>query len=770
MPTTHIHGYSDHISVKAGDRVKFMVSVEGAESYHAEIVRLINGDANPKGPGPKEEAIATNVTGEYPGRYQPIHAGSHILVDDPGALLNLNDAISLHAFVMPTTPTKGVQGIVTRCDRKRGSGWALTIDDSGRLTFSLGDNSSHSIKVTSPAALMAGVWYSVGASYDRATGRALIHLKTVVNSVNSIVGRVATLPSSPEVPTAGTTGLGGNYEFDVDKLNFTCNSYAVIAGWAATTTGDAYIVDGHYNGKIDRPRVYGRALKADDFDMLAAGREPDSKSLLARWNFSDEISANGISSDEVTDSSGNNLNGRCINAPARAMTGHNWRGREENFTHAPAEYGAIHFHDDDLDDAGWDTCFELVVPATMRSAIYAAKVTAGDAVDYIPFVVRQPPGHATAKIAFLMPTASYMAYSNELLGFAPSASEPVVGHTMVLGSDDVYLYEHPELGLSTYDHHADGSGVCYVSRLRPIPNLRPHHRFVGNVWGLAADLHLVNWLDAKSFAHDVITDEDLHREGTALLAGYKVILTGSHPEYYSSEMLDAMEDYLTSGGRLMYLGGNGFYWITSYHTTKPHRIEVRKGESGSRAWQAKPGEYYHSTTGERGGVWRNRARPPQKLVGVGFAAQGFDRSTYYSRMPDSHDPRARFILEGIAKDELIGDFGLVANGAAGSEIDRYDRSLGTPPDTMLVASSEDHSDNMQRVVEEIYFNYPGTGGTQDPGVRSDICYFTTANGGAVFSSSSIAWSGSLSHNNYDNNVSRMTANVLMRFADDEPLD
>jgi N,N-dimethylformamidase len=173
---------------------------------------------------------------------------------------------------MPTTPTKGVQGIVTRCDRKRGSGWALTIDDSGRLTFSLGDNSSRSIKVTSPDALMAGVWYSVGASYDRATGRALIHLKTVVNSVNSIVGRVATLPSSPEVPTAGTTGLGGNYEFDVDKLNFTCNSYAVIAGWAATTTGDAYIVDGHYNGKIDRPRVYGRALKADDFDMLAAGR------------------------------------------------------------------------------------------------------------------------------------------------------------------------------------------------------------------------------------------------------------------------------------------------------------------------------------------------------------------------------------------------------------------------------------------------------------------------------------------------------------------
>jgi N,N-dimethylformamidase len=44
-----------------------------------------------------------------------------------------------------------------------------------------------------------------------------------------------------------------------------------------------------------------------------------------------------------------------------------------------------------------------------------------------------------------------------------------------------------------------------------------------------------------------------------------------------------------------------------------------------------------------------------------------------------------------------------------------------------------------------------------------------AGGGAVFSTGSIAWCGSLSHNNYDNNVSRITANVLERFMDDEPL-
>ena len=54
-------------------------------------------------------------------------------------------------------------------------------------------------------------------------------------------------------------------------------------------------------------------------------------------------------------------------------------------------------------------------------------------------------------------------------------------------------------------------------------------------------------------------------------------------------------------------------------------------------------------------------------------------------------------------------------------------------------------------------------------VRADITYFTTRNGGAVFSASSIAWCGALAHNGYDNNVSRMTANVLRRFLRDEPL-
>ena len=89
--------------------------------------------------------------------------------------------------------------------------------------------------------------------------------------------------------------------------------------------------------------------------------------------------------------------------------------------------------------------------------------------------------------------------------------------------------------------------------------------------------------------------------------------------------------------------------------------------------------------------------------------------------------------------------------------------LGTPPNTYVLASSEDHTDIYLVVCEEMLINYPGTGGQESELVRADMVLYPTANGGGVFSTSSIAWPGSLSHNNYRNNVSRITKNVLDRF-------
>jgi N,N-dimethylformamidase len=342
-----------------------------------------------------------------------------------------------------------------------------------------------------------------------------------------------------------------------------------------------------------------------------------------------------------------------------------------------------------------------------------------------------------------------------------------MGRLLQFGHSDLYMYDHPELGGSLYDSHADGSGVCYSSRLRPVLNFSSrYHSWVGGhgsaLWQYNADTHLFDWLDHQGVGYDVITDEDLHREGFNLLKSYRVIMTGTHPEYHSTPMWDAMKRWLDQGGRLMYLGANGWYWRVAFHERLPGVIEVRRAEDGIRTWAAEPGEYHHSFTGELGGLWRRIGRPPNVMAAVGFIAQGFDVCSYFRRGPDSHDPRASFIFDGI-DDEIIGDFGLIGGGAAGLELDCINVALGSPPNTLRLASSENHSPLVMLVNEEFGVVPVALGGDQNDKVRADLAFAELEGGGAIFSVSSISWCGSLSHNSYDNNVSRITSNVLRRF-------
>ena len=57
-------------------------------------------------------------------------------------------------------------------------------------------------------------------------------------------------------------------------------------------------------------------------------------------------------------------------------------------------------------------------------------------------------------------------------------------------------------------------------------------------------------------------------------------------------------------------------------------------------------------------------------------------------------------------------------------------------------------------------------GTSSPLVRADMVFYETPGGGAVFSTGSIAFAGSLSPNGYRNNASRVIDNVVRRFVDE----
>ena len=149
---------------------------------------------------------------------------------------------------------------------------------------------------------------------------------------------------------------------------------------------------------------------------------------------------------------------------------------------------------------------------------------------------------------------------------APVA-QAIVGHVPVLSAIEADYYQDPEFGRSTYDHHSDGEGVCFSSWRRPILNLRPKWRSsaISTTWQFPRDLSIIGFLERQGLR---VRRRDRPRPAPRgpgrCSSAYSVVITGSHPEYWSERALDALEGYVGEGGRLMYMGGNGFYWVVSY--------------------------------------------------------------------------------------------------------------------------------------------------------------------------------------------------------------
>lgn len=719
--------------MRPGDRVGFCVSQDTDEPFQFELLRLVHGDPNPDGPGIKEWTVPHPSNGTYRAPHQTMAAGSSAVIRDIDRL-GLLETWSVTARFCPTLPAAGRQAIVGRYDPDTATGWVLGIDHSGRACIVCGDG-AEVVELTVRTPLQRGCWYELTACLDAAAARVTLAVEPVVTSTNSRLRRV-------DISREQVIGR------DVPVV---WRSPAPLR-FAAIGNDDA--PTWHFNGKLEGP-----ALHRDD--VTRPGASP-SRYIVALWDMalgSEPASARNI----VKDTRATGCDAELLNLPTRAVTGSRWDGTQFDFERSPAQYAAVHFHDDDVGAADWVVTVELDVPADLPSGVYAGRLTDSETEHYVVFFVRPAPGREE-RVAFLVPTFSYRAYANDHCAFDVPFAQMLIGHTPVLTDVDVQLDLHREFGLGLYDTHRDGSGVSLTSRARPVLNLGPKRTYwlSPSVWQFNADLHLVDWLHERGTAFDVVTDLDVHLEGADALRQYQVVLTGSHPEYASTQILDALEEHLDSGRSLMYLGANGYYWVTALDPDNPDVMEVRRW-GGSQAWKARPGEYHLETTGEMGGLWRNRGRPPQQLVGVGFVAEGLDQaSPYRRRVSDGESGAWVFDGVGVTVGEIFGDHGLVGGGAAGLELDIIDDELGTPPETVVLACSEAHTEAYFEALEELYFNGRGFSGPLDPRVRADLVLIPLASGGHVLSTGSIAWCGSLSHSGYDNPISRLMGNVLDR--------
>lgn len=726
-------GYTDRLSGRPGDTIEFKVSSRYKAPYDAALVRIICADPNPAGPGMIEKPVDSDLNGAYPSRLQPFYPGSHGSAAVTG-LFHAAGSFSLVATIWPSTPGGGRQGILSCRDAANGDGNGvdLYVNDDGGCGVSVGATGGECAVVHTGKKLKARNWYRVWASFDQPSGRLSVGQQALHDSRES-----------------------------------TCNSVKVQRTPALTQANRVIIaafngepVHGHFNGKIESPMILDRPVDEKQLQVQWRGDQlPDGR--RAHWDFS-----RGISSTRIEDTGPGQFHGVLVNLPARAMTGSNWDAGEMCWRHAPAQYGAIHFHADDIYDFNWETDFSFTIPENFPSGVYAVRIQCGDAYDAMPFFVCPPKGKPSTKLCVLVSTFTYTVYGNHARpNFAPAWLERIKAWRAYPWNPAV----HRDYGLSTYNDHSDGSGICHASHRRPLMNMRPGYLTFGegDCSGLRhfqADSHLIAWLEQNAIDYDLITDQELHDEGVAAIAGYKAVTTGCHPEYHSTQTLDALQAYREQGGNFIYLGGNGFYWKVALHPEGNGAIEIRRAESGIRAWAAEPGEYYQAFDGGYGGLWRRNNRPPQQLAGVGFSAQGTFLGSYYRRRPETFTNREiAWIFAGI-EEEIIGDFGFSGGGAAGFELDRADPRLGSPDNLHLLASSENHADTFVLAPEEQLTHLTTWSGepVRDL-IRADMIYQTNDNGGQLFSTGSITFCGSLPHNNSDNNISRLLLNVVKRF-------
>ncbi|MBT6508939.1 MAG: N,N-dimethylformamidase, partial [Rhodospirillaceae bacterium] len=493
-------GYTDEISVQPGQTLNFKVSSEDEGQFDLKIVHIRSGDDSPGGPGLKQRVVDAEVNGTYPARYQATQVGSFVSLDRAEAFAL--ESFTIQALIWPTLLSKDEQTVMGNWDASAGSGYAIVME-GGKAALKIGDGSSVET-LTSGAVMHERRWYFVAASFDAATGEA-------------------TLVQEPLVRYAG----------EGDKANAT-STMAVRPGKGArfliaahnTASDGAIVADGLFNGKIDTPSVVNRALSRAAMERLKERKVPRdlATDVVALWDLSKEM--NGIIAHDV---SANRHHGALVNMPTRAMKGWNHDGSEMVWTHKPEHYGAIHFHDDDLYDCGWESDASWTVPQGTKSGTYCVELTQGDQWFYISFYVRPPTGKPTAKLALLVATCSYYAYVNHHMAYDWGTLGEHSGNTFaIFDLEDMHLHMHPEHGLSMYDNHSDGSGVAYASRLRPFMHMGPR----GHLWQYNADTHITDWLEEKGIEFDVITDDDMHAEGVSLLEHYDCVMTTTHPEYY----------------------------------------------------------------------------------------------------------------------------------------------------------------------------------------------------------------------------------------------
>jgi N,N-dimethylformamidase len=481
-----IIGYCDPWSVRPGQTLSFMISSAAGRPFRARVVRVRHADPNPGGPGMK--LIPAPQFGEqvYVGREQSARPGSFGSAPCPG---------------IPEGPFRIIVNLRclkhfprTECllafQDESGQRFLMVCIADGEVTLRLSDGGD-AITIETGVRIESFVWWSLGLTVNAKQGAASLELVELRSRSSAIrrANRTVTFPAS--------------FRMQTDAWN------RVVMGAALRHEAQTHC----FNGQLEAPSVSAGELS--DLQAIGGGLGVEASSALAAWDFSADIM-----DQTFRDLGPAGLHGAFVNLPTRAMRGSNWSGREMCWRHSPGEYGAVHFHDDDVGDFGWEESCSIHIPEATASGVYALHVENEFGSDQIPFyVLPHLERRSDARIVFLAPTMTYLAYANHARA---NWTDALQARARAWGAYPNNPDVVRDMGFSTYNYHPDGSGIALSSRRRPVLTMRPGYLTFDDPNGsglrhFPADSHLLDWLEEKGFAFDVVTDEDLDDHGVALI-------------------------------------------------------------------------------------------------------------------------------------------------------------------------------------------------------------------------------------------------------------
>ena len=410
-PPKVVVGYCEPWSLRAGEALTLFSSSHTPGPAELSLVRIDCGDPTRYGPGFAEEEIASDLPERVDLADQPLRPGSYATVDLTG--LRASESAELAFSLLATCPGEPQ----TLAWLETTKGYLAIVLDGGLLCADVLDTRTP----LRAAPLAERRWYKLIFGVDLTAGR-----------VTATVGSEASASPGRDLVEAEPSEVG--FGFPGGERTFV----RLILG--GTPEG------GLFDGRIGHP-----SLSADDTTLV--------------WDL-----ARNMGGRSMVDTSGNERHGEFHQLPARGVTGPTWDGSEQRWTDAPDQWNAVHFHKDDLYDAGWTPTADLTLPADIASGIYAFRVRSEHGEDRVPFFVRPGADGQTADVALLMSTATYLAYANHRMLFEGADYYPKKAR---LRPEHQYLRSHPEVGRSMYEKHPDGSGVMFSSRRRPVLQLRP---------------------------------------------------------------------------------------------------------------------------------------------------------------------------------------------------------------------------------------------------------------------------------------------------------